>query len=369
MKYLFINSVAGKGSTGSIAVNLCDRYESEGNECVLAYGRMKNVSPQNIKTYKIGNALDVAVHGVISRVFDFHGYGSKRATLNLIKWCKEYDPDVIWLHNIHGYYINIKILFDYLRSCGKEIRWTLHDCWAFTGHCAYFSMAGCNEWMTHCTNNCVQKKKYPSTMFISHAYSNFELKRRIFVGIPNMTLITPSEWLADLVSKSFLKEYPVEVVHNTIDKSIFKPREKTIFREKYGINSRMILGVADIWNERKGLYDFIKLANMDLGNCLIVLIGKLKRADKKLIQQYKNIKVISYLGEKEKLAEAYSAADVFLNLSYEENYPTVILETRACGTPVIAYNVGGVKETVDETSLVDKGNIVQVYNKLKQIVY
>ena len=413
MKYLFINSVAGSGSTGRIAADECRRLQAEGHECVIAYGRWKS-SCDDIQTVRIGTEFDYNMHGVLTRLFDMHGFGSKKATAEFLEWIKKYDPDIIWLHNIHGYYINIEMLFDYLRSCGKTIKWTLHDCWTFTGHCAYFTAAKCDQWKSHCSN-CPQLNRYPKCSFIGNAEKNFERKRTAFTGIPNLTLITPSRWLKDMVKQSFLQEYPVEVVYNKIDTNAFKPTSSN-FRSKYGLDGKIILlGVANVWEARKGLDDFYKLACMLDGSYAIILVGLSKKqidmiprllngivrsednvnhsavytseSEKKFTEakafdkserksaavaanadaMYKTVTgedfknsigaeknnvtiakliCIERTESQKELAAIYTAADLFLNPTYEDNYPTVNLEAQACGTPVITYDVGGASETL-----------------------
>ena len=197
MKYLFINSVAGVGSTGKIAVQQCRDLMAQGHQCVLAYGRDK-ANCDDVPTVRIGSDLNCKLHGLSTRLLDNHGFCSRAATKRFLEEVRRYDPDVIWLHNVHGYYIHVGLLFDYLRSSGKQIFWTLHDCWSFTGHCAYFDFAGCDRWKTGC-HDCPQKHTYPASKGLDGSRRNFEKKKALFTGIPNLTLVTPSKWLADLL--------------------------------------------------------------------------------------------------------------------------------------------------------------------------
>ena len=353
MKYLFINSVAGCGSTGRIAAEKCRELMAQGHECVLAYGRdMANC--EGLPTVRIGSELDYQIHGVMNRVLDNQGFGSKGATRRFLRWVREYDPDVIWLHNIHGYYIHIGLLFEYLRTSGKKIFWTLHDCWTMTGHCAYFDFAGCEKWKTGC-HDCPQKKSYPASLVLDNSRWNYEKKRALFTGIPNVTLITPSRWLAELVKQSYLREYPVEVVYNTINTDIFKPTPGD-FRKKHGLEGkRVILGVANVWDERKGLRDILKLAGQLNDGCHIVLVGLSPEQAKELPG---NILAIPRTNSARELAQIYTAADVLINPTYEDNFPTVNLEARACGTRVVSYDTGGCRETLGEgDTLVPKGDV------------
>lgn len=353
MKYLFINSVAGFGSTGRIAAQQCRDLMAQGHQCTLAFGRDK-ANCDDIPTVRIGGDWDVRLHGLRNRLLDDQGFGSKAATRRFLDWVKEYDPDVIWLHNVHGYYLHIGLLFSYLKTCGKQIRWTLHDCWTFTGHCAYFDFAGCEKWKTGC-HHCPQKHTYPQSLLLDNSRKNFRQKSSLFTGIPNLTLITPSQWLADLLQESYLREYPVEVVYNTINTEVFKPSPSN-FREKHGLqDKKILLGVASIWEERKGLRDFVKLSDMLPAQYKILLVGVTAQQEKVLPQ---NILALPRTNSPRELAEIYTAADLFVNPTYEDNYPTVNLEARACGTRIVCYDTGGCRETLGPgDTLVKKGDV------------
>ena len=353
MKYLFINSVAGFGSTGRIAAQQCRDLMAQGHQCTLAFGRDK-ANCDDLPTVRIGGDWDVRLHGLRNRLLDDQGFGSKAATRRFLDWVKEYDPDVIWLHNVHGYYLHIGLLFSYLKTCGKQIRWTLHDCWTFTGHCAYFDFAGCEKWKTGC-HQCPQKHTYPQSLLLDNSRKNFRQKSSLFTGIPNLTLITPSQWLADLLQESYLREYPVEVVYNTINTEVFKPSPSN-FREKHGLqDKKILLGVASIWEERKGLRDFVKLSDMLPAQYKILLVGVTAQQGKALPQ---NILALPRTNSPRELAEIYTAADLFVNPTYEDNYPTVNLEARACGTRIICYDTGGCRETLGPgDTLVKKGDV------------
>ena len=362
MKYLFINSVAGIGSTGRIAVEKCRELTAQGHECVLAYGREKT-NCDDITTLQIGTALDFKLHGAMNRVLDNHGFGSVRATHRFLQQVQEFDPDVIWLHNIHGYYLHVGMLFDYLKTCGKKILWTLHDCWSFTGHCAYFDFAGCDRWKTGC-HDCPQKKVYPASFVLDNSRGNYEKKRQMFTGVNDLTLITPSKWLAGLVKQSFLREYPVEVIYNTVNTDVFRPTPGN-FREKHGLeDKKILLGVASVWEERKGLQDFVKIAKGLEGPYRIVLVGVTAELAKRLPG---NILPIPKTYSARELAEIYTAADVFVNPTYEDNFPTVNLEARACGTRVVSYDTGGCAETLGPgDTLVPKGDLTALLNAARE---
>ena len=343
MKYLFINSVAGFGSTGRIAAETCRDLMQQGHRCVLAFGREK-ANCDDIETVQIGSPLDYKLHAVRNRILDDQGFGSKAATRRFLQWVRTYDPDVIWLHNIHGYYIHIGLLFDYLRGCGKEILWTLHDCWSFTGHCAYFDYVRCDKWKTGC-HSCPQKGSYPASKVLDNSRKNFESKKQLFTGIPNLRLIVPSYWLEKRVKQSFLKDYPVEVVYNSINRDIFKPTPGD-FREKHGLrDKKIILGVASVWDERKGLKDFIALSQLLPEDWKIVLIGLTGGQIQSLP---KTILGLPRTNSMDELAQAYTAADIFVNPSTEETFGMTAMEARSCGTEAIVYKDTACEEIVDQ---------------------
>ena len=354
MKVLLINVVCGIRSTGRICTDLATALEAQGHEVKIAYGR-ENV-PEQFQKYavRIGSELDVKLHGVKARLSDGAGFGSKRATEKFIEWVKEYDPDVIHLHNIHGYYINVEVLFNYLKECGKKVIWTLHDCWAFTGHCVYFDYVGCDKWKTGC-EHCPQKSEYPARIGPDMSCKNYAKKRELFTGITNMTLVTPSQWLADLVSESYMKEYPTKVIHNGVDTESFKPTESNV-KERYNCqNKKIVLGVAAVWDKRKGLDTFIELSQKLDDSYQIILVGLSKEQVEKLP---KNIIGIERTNSVRELAELYTAADVFVNPTLEDNYPTTNLEAIACGTPVVTFDTGGSPESAEKYGVsVLKNNI------------
>ncbi len=345
MRVLLINSVCGIRSTGRICTDIADRLSAEGHEVKIAYGR--EVVPEKYQKYavKIGSDIDQKLHGIRTRLLDEHGFGSKKATEKFLKWADEFNPDMVWLHNIHGYYINIELLFDWIKKRpDMQVKWTLHDCWAFTGHCSHFSFVKCQRWESHCSD-CPQKRTYPSSMMKDNASNNFERKRAAFTGVSNMTLIAPSNWLADLIKRSFLKEYPVEVHYNTINTMVFKPTPSD-FRERFGLEKkRIILGVASMWSERKGLFDFVKLAEMLDEQYAIVLVG-LDEKQMKCIS--KKITAIGRTNSTRELAEIYTAADLFVNPSKEETFGLTTIEAQACGTPAIVYKDTACEEIVEK---------------------
>ena len=342
-RVLIVNSVCGIRGTGRICTGLAEKFEREGAQVKIAYGRADVPEKSKKYAYRIGSRMSVGLHGLMTRFFDNHGIGSRAATKRFLKWAEDYKPDLLWLHNIHGYYINYKLLFSWIKKHPEmQVRWTLHDCWAFTGHCAYFSNASCEKWKSGCSN-CPQKYKYPKSLIRDSSRENYRRKREAFTGVSNMTLITPSDWLKELVLQSFLKDYDIKVCKNAIDASVFKPTPSD-FRKRYKLEGKQIvLGVANEWDERKGFSDFLKLSEMLPESFAIVMVGFQKNELKKLPSR---IIGIERTDSAKTLAEIYTAADVFVNTTYEDNYPTVNLEAEACGTRVITYDTGGCRETV-----------------------
>ena len=342
MRVVQINSVYDQGSTGKIVRNLHDYNVKNDVESYVFYGRGKRAFQPNI--IKISNNVDIAYHGLQTRFFDRHGLASKGVTRELIQSLIELSPDIIHLHNIHGYYLNYPILFNYLKTAFKgQVIWTLHDCWAFTGHCAHYTHAQCYKWQSECFN-CPQLNRYPMSIALDRSKDNFHDKKDSFTNLKNLTLVTPSQWLSNELSESFLKEYVPKVINNGINKAIFKEKKST-FRNRFNLkDSFIILGVANIWDERKGLQFFFDLNDHLDENEMIVIVGKL---GKSIPKEKSNIIHIPRTQNQQELADIYNAADVFLNTSLEDNYPTTFLEAQSCGTPVVTFNTGGCAESLD----------------------
>lgn len=337
MKILQINTTINSGSTGRIAEDIGNVFMVQGHSSAIAFGRGDR--PSRSKKIKIGNKWNTYSHVFQTRLLDNHGFASKAATEKLIEEIEAYKPDVIGLHNLHGYYLHVGVLSEYLKTKAIPVVWTLHDCWPFTGHCTYFDRVDCEKWKTHC-RNCPLTSYYPKSWFRDRSYKNFEDKRAAFTGHPNLTIVTPSHWLKNLVKQSFLKEYPVEVIHNGVDLEVFKP-------QKHSENKKIVLGVASPWTERKGLDDFLKLRKELPDDVKIVLIG----LDQSQINSMpKGITGIARTESTEELADWYSRATVFVNPTYIDNFPTTNIEALACGTPVITYHTGGSSEAVDDST-------------------
>lgn len=362
MKLLQINSTLNWGSTGRIAEEIGQTVIAKGWKSYIAYGRYCNESAS--QPIRIGKDKDVYNHVLQSRLFDNHGLASQDVTRHFVKQIKELDPDIIHIHNVHGYYLNYRILFDFLLKADIPVVWTLHDCWAFTGHCVYYSFAGCQRWRTLC-HDCPQKKEYPNSWLIDSSEQNYRDKLHSFTSLKNLVLVPVSEWLADEVRQSFLKNYPIRVIHNGIDTDVFTPMH--VNKSKLGLDDKfVVLGVASVWSPRKGLADFIKLRKKLSDNYLIVLIGLNEKQIKSLP---KGILGIRRTNSVQELAMYYSVADVYVNTSVEETFGLTTTEALSCGTPTIVYNATACPETVTtETGfVVEQGDLVDMVNKIDWI--
>ena len=356
MKVLQINSFFSVGGPPRIMNGIYTTLTENGHECKIAASREKILFPDD--SIMIGKPRDTYINAIKSRIFDSDGFLAKKNTKELIARIKVYNPDIIQIHNLHGYYIDAEVLFKYLKKCGKPVVWTLHDCWPMTGHCAYFSFAKCNMYINGC-GHCIQKKSYPSSFVFDKSRKNWIKKRIVFSDVPNMTFVTPSKWLANIVKTSYLQSYPVNVINNGIDLKQFANSPGQL-RKKYQLSGKkIVLGVAQNWSEHKGYEDFIQLAQTLSAEYQVVMIGL---TDKQLKALPVNILGLKRTNSIEELVEWYSNAQVFVNLTYQDNFPTVNIEALACGTPIITYNTGGSPEAIDESCgwVVEQGNVEKV---------
>ena len=340
MRVLMVNSVAATGSTGMICRALWKKVTASGGEAVIACGRA--TAAPGIATHPIGTKMDIYAHGLQTRLLDAHGFGSRRATEKFVRWMKEYDPDIIHLHNLHGYYLNIGVLFRALREMNKPVVWTLHDCWAFTGHCAHYGAVECEKWRTGC-HHCPQKHTYPASLLRDGSAGNYQRKRQLFTLPQDMTLVTPSSWLAGELANSFLNRYPVLTIHNGIDTSIFRPTPTDILGRHGLAGKRIALAAAHVWHNGKGLREMRRLADALGHPWQVVLVGKFPRRMPPLPA---NVTCISRISDPAVLAAWYSAADVFVNPTHGDTFPTTNLEAQACGTPVVTFPAGGSPESI-----------------------
>ena len=362
MKVLIINSVYGIGSTGRIVEDLMREYQKQGFDTYFAYGRnSKLTNDVENKAYRIGSKLSVYFHVVMSRLFDWHGLCSIYATKKLIKYIDRLKPNVIHLHNVHGYYLNYKILFEYLKKTDIKIIWTLHDTWAFTGHCAYFG--NCLKWKEKCYK-CEKKLSYPRSWGIDNSLKQYKLKKEAFTNVKNMILVTPSEWLKSLVKQSYLNEYDVIVINNGVNLENFTHIDEYTFDKIVDRSKKILLGVAMPFTERKGYSDFLKLNEIiDRSQYQIVLVGL---SDDQIASLPEGIVGIKRTNNQKQLAELYSAAHVLVNFTYEDTFSMVNIEALACGTPVICYNTGGAVEMLNDINgiIVRQGDVPGVAEAL-----
>lgn len=365
-KLLLINVSANSGSTGRIAEEIGQTAMQHGYESYFAYGRTGRASKSHL--IRIGNDFDIKIHGIESRLFDNHGFSSRRATRKLIEEIERIKPDVINLHNVHGYYLNVEILFNYLATRQIPVVWTLHDCWPFTGHCAHFMRIGCEKWKTEC-HHCENLGHYPKS-WTDNSCRNFQKKKTLFSQLQNLTFVAPCRWMADCLGESFLKDYPSKVIYNGTDLEVFRPyaaNDMQPLKNAYGLNGKKIaLGVTNVWQQAKGWDDLMKLSEMLPDDFCLVMIGL---TDQQLTKLPKNIVGLKRTENVQELAKWYSLADVFVNPTYVDNFPTTNIEALACGTPVITYKTGGSPEAVDEKTgiVVEQGNVQQLKSAIENM--
>jgi N-acetyl sugar amidotransferase len=356
-----------RASVGRIAESLGVLALKNGWESYIAYGRFPRASKS--KLIKIGTHVDLLFHGLQTRFLDRHGLGSRRATKNLIKQIKDIKPDIIHLHHLHGYYINIKILFNFLSELSIPVIWTFHDCWSITGHCCHFDYTKCEKWKTECYK-CPQKKEYPASYFADRSRKNYKLKKELFRSVSNMMIVNVSNWLNEIVRNSFMSNIPRQIIFNGVDVDLYKPTPRAnqnLIKRNLGIRDGfMILGVASVWGKRKGFDDFIELSKKIDKNDFIVLVGLSNFQLKNLPS---NIIAIERTENKQELKEYYASADVFLNLSVEETFGLTTAEALSCGTPAIVYNATACPEIIDADTgiVVDKNDINGLLNAIRLI--
>lgn len=368
-KLFQINVVANSGSTGKIAEQIGLLAQNNGWICHMAYGRWAYNS--SLKLYPIGSKKDIYLHGLKSILFDRHALGSTSATYSLIEEIKRIQPDIIHIHNIHGYYLNLPILCEFLAEYKRPVVMTLHDCWTVTGHCVHFQDIGCNKWINGC-NHCPNLKGYPRSLFIDNSKSNWQIKKESFKRIlPLLTIVPVCNWLGDIVSQSYLKSANRKIIVNGIDLQIFQPSPNRLsLKKQYKIDDKfVILAVSNVWNLTKGYDDILWLRDNLSDEYVIVMVGVSPKQKKNLP---KGIIGVCRTEKVSQLAELYSMADVFLNPTYRDTLPTVNIEALSCGTPVVGYNTGGSADIVDDKvgMLVDQGHkekLIDAINKIKSI--
>lgn len=357
-----IDSCLGKGSTGRITESIGLIMKRLGWDCYVVHGD-RYAGETKLESMKTVSRVQEYLHALGSILFDRHGLFSSSQTRRIMEKVRDMKPDIIQLHCVHGYYINYEILFEFLHGMDVPVVWTFHDCWAFTGHCAHFDFAGCDKWKTGCYA-CELLKEYPRSVFIDNSKDNWLRKRKSFTSVDKLHIVAVSKWLSDIVGHSFMQKYPIEVIHNGIDLSVFKRVDNNI-REQYGISSdeTLVLGVATAWGKDKGLNDFVRLSQEP--GIKVVLVGVSEEVRKSLPE---NMIAVNRTESQHKLAEFYSAADMLVNPTYNDSFPTVNLEALACGTPVVTYRTGGSPEAIDaETgAVVEKGDYAGLLSHIRK---
>ena len=370
-KLLQINPVLRVStSTGRIMQEIGELAIGNGWESYIAYSRGRDgIKPCRSEIVPVGGRWSTAWHGVETRLFDRHGLASAGATRQFIRQIENICPDIIHIHNIHGYFLNYKVLFDYLSGKGIPVVWTIHDCWLYTGHCYYYSYVQCRKWQTGC-HHCPQRKEFPASWLFDRSRQNYADKKNAFTSLPHdrLTLVAVSEWIRSEMQQSFFKDYDIRVIHNGINTEIFHVCPPQSVIAKYGLTGKhVILGVASIWSREKGLDDFIQMAGLLNKDEAIVLVG-IKPEEKKKLPQ--NIIAISRTENMHQLAELYSYATAFVNPTWQDNYPTVNLEAIACGTPVVTYRTGGSIEAVTPSTgfIVEQGDVHGLLEAVRTII-
>jgi glycosyltransferase involved in cell wall biosynthesis len=365
LKLLQICNEGNTGSVGTIAESLGTFVIEKGWESYIAFARFERGS--NSKLIRIGSELDVITHGIESRIFDNDGFCSRNATKRLINKIEDIKPDLIHLHHLHGYFINVEILFNFLLHSNIPVVWTFHDCWSFTGHCTYFDYVDCDKWKSHC-NSCPQKHEYPKSIFLDNSKNNFSKKRKLFTSISRMTIVSVSNWLDKLVEQSFFKDSNHLCIYNGIDLELFKPiNNSDVIKNKYNINKKfVILGVATTWDRRKGLKDFIELSKYIKNEEIIVLVG-LSKEQRRILPS--NVLGLPRTENRIELAHLFAASDVFLNLSTEETFGLTTAEALASGTPAIVYNKTASPELVNSKTgfVVEKNDYLSIIEAIDEI--
>lgn len=367
MRILRITTEINRSSIGRTTEQLGRLVIAEGWDSYIAWGRTDGVSES--KKIKIGNKWTVYLHVIITRLFDLHGYGSYFATKKLVCKIQNIQPDIIHLHDIHGYYINLKVLFKYLKESEIPVIWTHHDCWAFTGHCAFYSSINCNKWKTECCS-CPLTKEYPGSLFIDNSKKNYRFKKRVFTSLKYLYNVGVSEWISKELKKSFLNKYPIMTICNGIDTDVFRPRQdcNQEVRKKYGLGSgKLLIGVATAWGERKGLSDYYKLREQLNNDYTIVLVGVPKSLQVLLPD---GIVGIQRTDSVEELCRLYSAASIVLNLASAESFGKTTPEGLSCGVPSIVYNCTASPDLVDNNTgvVVEQGDIPAIIEAINTIM-
>ena len=367
MRVLQVNVTQNTGSTGRIAEAIGQSVIKDGGESYVAYGRDYNPDGMQSLIYRVGNNLDTYSHVLKTRLFDGHGLASKRATKQFVNWTQKLQPDIIHLHNIHGYYLNYPILFDFLKQYKRPVVWTLHDCWAFTGHCSHFESIGCNLWKTEC-RCCPNKLAYPKSIGLDNSRRNFRLKENYFTSLQGLlTLVPVSNWLCKLLNLSFFKDIgSIEVIKNGINLSLFKPQQGNHLYLPFTLPKNIKHFYLSV--SQKGLEDIKYFSSRYLEKDEAIIVVGLSKEEIRHSRQSRKIFALGKI-DSNSMTKIYSLCDAYLNFTHGDTYPTTNLESIASGTPVITYETGGSPESItnDTGFVVQKGDYSAVRNALNII--
>lgn len=361
MKVLQINSVYPIKSTGRIVKEIETVQVKNGIKPFVA---TSECTVNNPNVHIMGSKLYIKANILMTRLFGKHGFYNRLSTKKLLTWMDEIKPDIIHLHNIHGHYINVRLLFEYIRKHSIPVVWTLHDCWAFTGHCSHFDYVGCSKWKTGC-GNCPMQKSYPISWFFDRSKGNYKAKKALFTGVEKMHIVTPSNWLKELCEKSFFGKYSVKTIHNGIDTDVLAPTKSNIRKELKIEDKFVILGIINKYSGYKGGEYFLKLSEKLSDDEVIVLLSLEEKAE----NIPKNIIPLERVADDRRLAEIYSMADVFVNPTLQDTFSMVNLEALSCGTPVVTFKTGGATEalTKDCGLVVDRGDFEGLCHAIEKV--
>ena len=341
-KVVQINTVSNYGSTGKIveAIGLL-AHDCGWNSKIAVGGRYSQ--PSKLETYQISNVFQNYLSAIHSYVSGHHGFANRYETAKFLRWLNNENPDIVHLHNIHSYILNVGLLFNFLSQKKQKVIWTLHDCWPFTGHCSHFIQHSCYKWQTGCYD-CPAIHGFPKSLLFDRSQPNYDEKKTLFNTIDNMIIVTVSNWLAECVRSSFLGNYNVMVIPNGVDLDIFKPNLTSV-ATKFGLErKKIVLGVSTSWCNAKGLGDYLQLRKLLPQDYVIVLIGMTKEQVKKYSAP--GFLCIEKTNSLIELVEWYNAAHVILNLSYAETFGLPVAEGFACGKPAIVYDNTALTELI-----------------------
>ncbi len=367
MRVLQINANYGFGSTGLIVKDISDMLTQEGYESFCAYQK----SSERISSgYQIGKPIDWKIHAVLCRIFGRQGYYSSLATKKLLLYIDSIKPDIVHLHNLHSNYINISILLHYLAENDIATVITMHDCWYFTGKCFHYADCDCDGF-THGCGNCKKKSAPPRSYLFDWSAWSLKNKNELLHSIPRLKIVGCSEWICKEAKRSFLEDCNISCIYNGVNTEIFRPSKSNV-RKKYGLkeDTLLVMGMANKWLLPSNIN--IIDAFHDLTGVTLMIVG-CTESQMLLLQKYgEKVVGIGFINDRETLAEIYSAADVFINLTHADTLPTVNMESICCGTPVITYDSCGSPELVSEgTGIIvkegDKAGIIEAIKCISKL--